>query len=495
MSKPEPAEAGHRLRRNLSTWGAVGLSVALLGPSMASNLNPQEPAARVGAGVPLVFLLSTVGVLLVAHGFIRMSQHMSHAGSLYGWIGAVFGRRAGFVAGWLLLGTYLAFAVTTTAGSAVFLSDFLRGTGVWPGVNWLVPAAVAFAGISRLASRPARAATRALLALEFATMGLFTAVAAVVLVKVATGGAPGHQRLALSALASPHAAAPALFSAVTFGFLSFAGFEAASTLGEETRDPRRAIPRALTGTVLLAGGFFVFVTTAETLGYGTDAAGLARFTHSSSLVGDLAGAYISPGVGHLVTACAAVGAFGSALACAVSASRLLFAMGRDGFISPRLGDVRGPDGVPARALATVLAAVAVGLAGARVFATPSATDIFFWSATIGSLVLLLAYAFTLVGAVKYLFLSGPRRARPAELPIPVAGLLFIGYVLYANVHPAPRPPYDSFPYVAAAWLLAGVAAALVLRPAPAPADAASGNGLDDGDPREPVLPEPVPPAG
>ncbi len=482
---------GRGLRRNLGTWGAVGLSVALLGPSMAADLNPREPAERVGAGVPLVFLVSTVGVLLVAHGFVRMSRHMAHAGSLYGWIGVVFGRRAGFVAGWLLLGTYLAFAVTTVAGSAVFLCDVLRTTGVWPGVSWLIPAAVAFAGVSRLASRPARAATRALLVVEFATMTLFTAVCAVVLVRVAGGGGPaaGHWRAA--DLLTPHAPVTAVFSAVTFGFLSFAGFEAASTLGEETRDPKRAIPRALTGTVLLAGTFFVFVTTAETLGFGTDAAGLARFTRSSSLVGDLAAGYLTPAVGHLVTAGAAVGSFGSALACAVSASRLLFAMGRDGYLSPALGTVRGPDGVPARALGVVLVAVAAGLLGFRLLATRSATDIFFWSATIGSLVLLLAYAFALAGAVRYLYLSTPRRAPLAELPIPAAGLAFIGYVLYANVHTAPRHPYELFPYLALLWLLAGVAVAFTRRAG----ERTGGPAATDGGAPEAAVGEAAPPAG
>src|SRR5947209_15138346 len=72
------------LRRNLAVWGAIGVSIGLIAPSMAANINPQAPAGQVGRAVPLVFLLSTIGVLLVAYGFIRLCQYFNHAGSLYG---------------------------------------------------------------------------------------------------------------------------------------------------------------------------------------------------------------------------------------------------------------------------------------------------------------------------------------------------------------------------------------------------------------------------
>jgi amino acid transporter len=61
-----------------------------------------------------------------------------------------------------------------------------------------------------------------------------------------------------------------------FGFLSFAGFEAAATLGEEAREPRRDIPRAILGTAIFGGVYYVFVTWVEVMGFGTDDAGLKR---------------------------------------------------------------------------------------------------------------------------------------------------------------------------------------------------------------------------
>ena len=65
---------------------------------------------------------------------------------------------------------------------------------------------------------------------------------------------------------------------MVFGFLSFAGFEAASTLGEETTHPTRDIPRAISGTAVFGGIYFVVVTAVEMMGFGTSKTGVAEFS-------------------------------------------------------------------------------------------------------------------------------------------------------------------------------------------------------------------------
>ena len=72
-------------------WSAVGVSVALMAPSMAININPQGTAAVVGRAVPLTFLLASVAVLLIAHTFVRLSQRFNHAGSVYAFVGLTLG--------------------------------------------------------------------------------------------------------------------------------------------------------------------------------------------------------------------------------------------------------------------------------------------------------------------------------------------------------------------------------------------------------------------
>src|SRR5438132_1147110 len=76
------------LKRSLSVWAAVGLSVALMAPSMAANINPQGSATTAGRAVPLTFLIAAVGVLLVAYSFVRLCQYFHHSGSVYAFVGA-----------------------------------------------------------------------------------------------------------------------------------------------------------------------------------------------------------------------------------------------------------------------------------------------------------------------------------------------------------------------------------------------------------------------
>jgi amino acid transporter len=72
-------DPGTGLRRNLSVWQAVGISVALMAPSMAANINPQGSAGLVGRATPLAFLLAGLAVLLIAYVFVRLCQYYRHA--------------------------------------------------------------------------------------------------------------------------------------------------------------------------------------------------------------------------------------------------------------------------------------------------------------------------------------------------------------------------------------------------------------------------------
>src|SRR3974390_3595531 len=119
------------LKRSLSIWAAVGLSVALMAPSMAANINPQASATTAGRAVPLPFLIAAVGVLLVASSLVRLCQYFPHSGSVYAFVGATLGPRAGVVAGWGLAGTYTFYAVTTAGAAGVFGSGLLDSLGLW----------------------------------------------------------------------------------------------------------------------------------------------------------------------------------------------------------------------------------------------------------------------------------------------------------------------------------------------------------------------------
>ncbi|WP_084719273.1 APC family permease [Streptacidiphilus carbonis] len=455
----------HRgLRPSLNVWQAVGLSMALMAPSMAVNINPQAAEPSVGRAVPLAFLIAAVGVLLVAYVFVRLCQYYQHAGSVYAFVGATLGPRSGVVAGWGLVGTYLFYGVTTSSVVGIFGISFLQRIGAWSNPPVDAPyilTAVVLLLACWLTVASVRRGTNVLLTVEGATVALILIVTAVVLIRLIVGNAPAGHGFTMSVFSVPPGTAPsALFLGVVFGFLSFAGFEAASTLGEESLNPRRDIPRAILGTTLFGGAFFVVVTAVEMMGFGAGKTGVAAFGSSSSLLGDLGGTYLSSWVGNLITLGATVSAFGCCLACTVGSARLLFAMSRDGFGERGLGHV-SRYGTPARAAVVVSATMALVLGLCIVAFSAVPEDTFVWGGTIGTLILLVAYALTTIGAIRLIFVQRRMPVPMWQIVIPLAALALLGYTLYRNVVPYPSTgPGHWFPIVAGGWLAAAVIAVL-----------------------------------
>ncbi len=453
------------LRRELHLWEAVGISLALMAPSMAANINPQGTAGSVGRAVPLAFVLATIGVLLIAWTFVRLTQRFNHAGSVYGFVGATLGPRAGVISGWALMGTYTFYGVVTSTAAGIFGAEFLDALGIWtnqPGWAPFVVGAIALAGVWALAASNIRGGTRVLLIIEGTTVALILIVSVIVLIRLATGTAPNGNTLDFSVFSVPGGTGlSAVFLGVVFGFLSFAGFEAAATLGEEAQEPRRDIPRAILGVAIFGGLYFIFVTAIEVMGFGTDAKGVKEFIASGSLLGDLGSLFVAGWVGELITIGAAVSAFGCALACVVGAARLLYALSRDEVGPAALGTISFRSGVPARSTATVATgAYVIILLGWFVFGL-APFDLFVASGTIGTLVLLLVYALATIGAAKLLFLSGERQVAAWEVVVPFLALVVIGYTLLRNVYPYPTDAAAWYPIIAALWVVAGIVVTLV----------------------------------
>ena len=118
--------------------GGGGCRARADGPEPCDQPEPAGPALHVGRAVPLVFLLSLIGVMLVAYGFIRLCQSFHHAGSVYAFIGVTVGPRAGFVAGWTLFLDIPRLTATSVAAFGLFIQQFCIDTGIWKGASWVL---------------------------------------------------------------------------------------------------------------------------------------------------------------------------------------------------------------------------------------------------------------------------------------------------------------------------------------------------------------------
>jgi len=458
-------------RRALPLWAAIALSLALVGPTLAMSGNGQYLAGTVGAGIPLVFLIGLGAVALVAYGFIRLTRHLNHAGSAYGLVGGTVGPRAGFFAGFAMLGAYIGFAIGTIALTAAFLNSFLAqlqpGSGEPFQVPWIATVIVGLALSAFMAGRDVHSVAKVLIAIEAIGIVAMLVLAVVVL---AAGGAPSTG-LDLSVFTfSGGVEVSAVMAGVVAAFLSWAGFEACAALGEETADPRRNIPRALAGTLLLTGVLFILMMFVETVGFGTDEAGLAAFAGSPNSLGDLGHSYVGSWFSAILVFTATVAAFGCHLATTATAGRLLFAFARNGFGPRVLRQMHRENGSPQVAMYVVLGGCLVANVVSYVLGWPvgasgasSPNDVYLLYAVAGSVCLMVAYFMVEIAAL--VFVTAPRfqgvhggRGRIAGIVLPAAGAVVIALVLWFNVKDSAS--WDTAPLLGLYWCLAGLVIAV-----------------------------------
>ncbi|MFY9916971.1 MAG: APC family permease [Mycobacterium sp.] len=458
-------------RRQLPFWVALALSVALVGPTLAMSGNGQGLIGTVGKSIPLVFLIGLVGVSLVGYSFVRLTRHLNHAGSSYGLVGGTIGPRTGFFAGFAMLGAYWAFSIGTLALTAAFTNAFIAA--LQPDSDnpyqapWVVIVVIAAVISFLLSGRDIRLLAKILLVIE--GIGIL-AMVILVLVIFAKGGAPSTGiDFSVFSFSGGGVTPSAVLAGVVAAFLSWAGFEACASMGEETDDPGRNIPRALAGTLLLTGILFVVVMFAQINGFGTDQAGLDTFQSSGNTLGDLGTTYVGQWFGLVVIFTAIVSAFGCHLATSATSGRMLYAFARDGFGPNALAHIHADTGGPRRATwLVVIVALVVNLICAAVGWPDMGTgndaiDTYFLFAVAGSVCLMVCYllvevaATWFVGSPKFVGVHGGK-GKVAGLVLPMLGALVIVVVLWFNVKDAET--WSAAPLLGLYWCLIGLIIAL-----------------------------------
>lgn len=452
MSTQEAAPQAKKLK----LWQAIAISVGFMAPTLAMSLNGIGVAGMVGTRVPLVFAIAFAGVAAVAYGFVRLTSYFNHAGSIYGLVGVTVGPRAGFFGGWALLGTYISFAACTIASCSVFLDAFLAQLGLEVHVPWILVSVIAAILVAALNIRESATVSNVLLAIGGLGIVAMLILAFVIFGRVGSGTAPAGQTIDFVAAFSPgDIPVGTLFAASVFAFISWAGFESCSSLGEETENPKRNIPGAIAGAVILGGILYVFMMFAQTVGFGATAEGAEAFSKSESTITDLAAMYINSGYSVFLAFAALAVALASTIGSTAAAARLLFALARDGFGPKKLG-VLSKHGVPGNAVVAVMS-ISLVLVLALGFAGRTAVEGYYWYATIAVLCMLVAYSVASAGVI-YFTLKGNNKIPKWEIVIPMIGIAYLIFVYTQQL--GTEEPYTFFPWIAGAWCLIGLATIL-----------------------------------
>ncbi len=449
-SSSEAPQQVHRLEKNvLSVPNGIALAAAAMAPVLAVVLNAPAAGPVAGAALPLSFLLAFIACLLVGNSIVQFARRLPSAGSFYTFNSYGLGKTAGFFTGWLFWIGYAILAPGLFTAFGAFAHDYVTAT-FNADVPWWIFSLAGFAIVVGLSIRSIKASVQVDLALLIAEVLAFLLLAVIAIARAGSSN---------TLTVFTPSASPTGFSGVglgvVFGILSFIGFDAAATLGEETRNPRRNVPLAVGGALIMVGVFYVFIMYALTVGYGiTNPANFHAFLNDPNPIVTLAHNN-TPWLQQIIDLCALAGLFSCLLAIHNTTIRIIFSMGRDRVLPGWLGKVHSRwfspyTAIIAQAIFTVVLGFATGL-----WLGPGATGAYGFTGAIGTVAIVIVYIMCNIALIRYFFRL-PERNWLLHIVIPILGVAALLYPLWAVAQPGQAFPYNLVPYIVLAWLVLGI---------------------------------------
>ena len=398
------------LRRALSVWDLVIYGMVFMVPIAPFGVFGFVYKDAKGM-VPLAYLVGLVGMFFTAMSYASMSRAFPVAGSVYSYVGRGLHEAAGFLAGWLILLDYILVPALLYIFSAVALRPLLPAV---PDLVWLASFVGFNAAVNLVGIRLTARVNFCMLGLQIATLAIFVAAGLIALYR-----GQGAGSLTLRPIYDPAVFSLAtVVGATSIAVLSFLGFDAISTLAEESLGDRGSVARATIASLLVVGVLFMLQTWIA-----TDLARGMRFSSPETAFYEIAGRaggtplrLLTSGVNILASGIA------KALAAQAAVSRILYAMARDGKLPAALARVHPRYQTPyVSTLVVAGISVVIGLIFAR--RVDDLTRVVNFGALSGFLLLHVA-------VISHFVIRGGSRAWFPHLVSPLAGVAVIGYVLY-----------------------------------------------------------------
>jgi amino acid transporter len=314
-------------RAQLSFTQVLGQSVSAVAPSAVMVTLPALVIPAAGRWALAAFIVTALLMTAVGYCVSQFATRMVAVSGLYSYTVKGLGPVPGIAAGWSVVIGYAAAAMASVLGAGSYLSALLGRIGVPDGPATIAVLAVLVGAVAlTLMVRGVRLSAKTSLTVEVFAI---VVAAAVLVIAFTTAVASGHD--------PPKTAAPETHSALGFALLlaitSYVGFESAGTVAREAQRPFITVPRAIRWTPVALGVLYTFAAAMQSTG--TIRAGIGSVPIVLTLPA-------SAGAG--ATALSIVmelGITASWFACVIGSttalSRTLFAMGREGVVSERIG--------------------------------------------------------------------------------------------------------------------------------------------------------------
>jgi amino acid transporter len=480
MPPPPPATAGGTAREEYERLGQKKLTLVDVLAQSVGFMGPVFVAAFIiplvigfnfsgrGAGIstPLAVLLAGAGTFALGWIVAQYAKRIHAAGSLYDYVSAGLGRTVGAGAGWLYYGG----TIILTTGLGLLIGGYVHDN-LWPVLFdaespldiWVWDVIFAL-GLFVVLFLGVQISTRVQLTLALISIAVLLIFFVTV---IADLGADNDFGIVFDP--TPEGGFSGILFGVLYGVLAFVGFETAANLAEETAEPKRSIPRAVLGAVLIVAVFYLIAAYVEVAGFGFDlsvildpavaSAPLFALADPSSQFGSEFWLNILVVVVFLDMLAVYIGA-------AVASTHGVFALARDRRLPAMAAGVSRRYGTPVGAIALLMVVQAVLIVVSEANDTllalpdfPHYYSVFVWCATFGGFALLVVYLLMSIGAFREVA-NNPNKA--GIVIAAIVGIAITGAGIWGSFYKVPSPTLIA-PWAALIWFAVGIVYMLAVK--------------------------------
>ena len=436
-------KAGYGLRREtLSPLETLAQSLSTISPTATPVATIPLVCALAGNGTWLAYFLATCAIFLVALCISKFARYSASPGSLYSYAAPILPPALGAIVAWSLLLAYVGTGASVIGGFYHYGNLLILDAGSHRVAAVLLAIAVTLVS-TWIAWRDVKVSARLMLWIEAVSVSLILIVVALILFRFRLH--PDWQQWQLRGMTGS-----GLRLGLVLALFSFVGFESATTLGSEARDPLKTIPRAVIQSALLSGAIFTVCAYAEVLGFRAAGQDLGTSPAPMRVLAGVGGVGL---LGLLIDIGALVSLFACTLACVTAAARVLLLMSHGGLAHGSLRSTHARNETPGRAvvvsgIAAVLPVAVLAAAGVR------GLDVYGWMGSLGTYGFIVAYGLACLALPRYLRNHGV--FRPGAQIIPWLTFFVMILALVGNLYPVPEGAYGKLPLIFLGYLALGL---------------------------------------
>jgi amino acid transporter len=464
----ERGDVDHLHEKAVGLLGVLFLAVTGAAPltAMLGNV-PFAVGFGNGIGAPMAFWFATVVLTIFSVGYVAMARKLTASGGFYSFISHGLGRPMGLASGWTAMGCYMIFEASL-AGIFAYFADATFNEFFSINIGWGWYALGMIALIATLTFFDVK------LSVWVLGIALITEVLILLLmdfgVLFSGGGPDGLDPQPLSPAEGFSSVAGGVAAVGIFmAFWSWVGFEATVNYGEESRNPKKIVPRATYLSVVGLGIFYTFTSWMVISGHGFSQAITAAQENAGTFFYVVNDEYIGTFATDVMKWLIVTGSFACALAFHNAASRYFYNLGRERVFPSVLGKTHPKWHSPfmGSLFQSTCAALLVGLF--LVLEKDPYLELYVWFAVMGTFALLSIQLLSSIATISFFERHHKNEAhwwRTRLAPvIGIAGMGFAIYLLVAHLEEIGGTAgfIKAVPFIVLAWFLIGLGLALYIR--------------------------------